>query len=252
MNKTYNINAMRPALVAAHNDNNRKAIDRQRVADTGVSLDYFNAYLKDVKSLQNACVDYVRLVKEQRTNDKITDKQIKAKRDRIFPLWKTLLECGEKDKLHKELHITEFDVDSLSTFSYQFVQSSKGTVEAETSEKLFRKNVEALLGCIIAKNTMLNDKERETLDSYYKAVRKIEQYNNRLDEIKGEIESFNKMKSLAEQKNEQNFVTFLQTQINNATDERAKIKESITDTKQKLAKVEGDAKSIERKLKTIK
>ena len=45
--KVYNINAMRPVLLAAHEQGNRRMIDKKFCAEHGVSEGYFKVYKKE-------------------------------------------------------------------------------------------------------------------------------------------------------------------------------------------------------------
>lgn len=58
--KVYNINAMRPVLLAAHEQGNRRMIDKKFCAEHGVSEGYFKVYKKNMETLFEAVSAYAR------------------------------------------------------------------------------------------------------------------------------------------------------------------------------------------------
>lgn len=170
---------MRAAIVKAHNDGNRKAIDRQRVADADVDNAVFLQWQNDVDKLHGVVFNYVSLKKDARFDASISEADVRAARELIFPKWKELLRYC--DSTPKELHVNESDVEDLYKFAWEFFNvEGKGTVETSSSPTEFRRNVEAFIGCAIAANKVMTLDDKTVIDKYQKAQRA---QANALDEI---------------------------------------------------------------------
>lgn len=250
MAKVKNINQMRKAVIKAHNANNSKAIDSQRVLDADIDNRYFIDWKKDVNNLRTQVLKYVRLQKSQRTDDTISDKDIQQERNKIFPLWKVLLSCCERTSNSSELHASEFDIDNLVGFSWIFTQSANGTVEAPQTEILFRKDVESLLGCIIAKNTMLTDVERDKLQRYCQLMKSIENVDNQLAGIDKEMETYKALREKVQ--NEPHFVEHIDNLIAGLEENKNTINSNLRKNKNELNGIKDDVRDIESKVKKIK
>lgn len=250
-NKVYNFNEMRKVIVLAHNMNNTKAITKDMVAGAGVHNDYFDWWKNDVKKLQNAVWDYVRAKKNQRYGDSdITDEAIKANYEKIFPLWKEILATGEKTKTAKELHVQLSDVEDLIGYVTEFMATSRGTIEHQVTDQIFRKKVESLLGCIIAKNAVLNDADRDILKEYQKQTRTIDQCKTRIEELEAGWKNLEELKR--KNASEKAFAEYLGKAINETKEELKAQKEKLATAEVELAKVSTDAKNIEARMKLAK
>lgn len=244
----YNINAMRPVIVKAHSADycNSKAITKEMVIGAGVGLDYFTRWQSDVNALRETVCEYVKLKHDHNAKEE----DVYAARERIFPKWKTILETGEADKTKKELHVIPYDVDSLVGYAEQFMATSRGTAITYTTQMIFRKYVEALLGCRIAQNAILSDADRDTLQAYYSAQRRIQNCIDTASELKTQKKSFELIKSDAE--NEPKFLKFIDRKIKEIEEQEKANGESRIKADEALAKVSKDAQLIESKIKTIK
>lgn len=249
--KVYNFNEMRKVIVLAHNSSNNKAISKDMCAGASVDIQYFNWWKNDVKKLQNAVWDYVRAKKNQRYGDTdITDEAIQSSYNAIFPLWKEILATGEKDKTAKELRVNPSDVEDLIGFVWEFTPTSRGTAENQVTDNQFRKKVEALLGCIIAKNAVLNDTDRDILKEYQKQTRVIDQCNDKIEELKVSQKNFEDMKR--KNAKEAAFVEYLDKAINEVKESIKANEEKKSKAEVELAKVSTDAKNIEARMKLAK
>ena len=246
--KTYNINAMRPVIVCAHGAEycNSKAITKEMVVGAGVDMSYFVKWQADVDALRETVCEYVKL----KHDTSAKDETVYASRERIFPKWKTILEAGENTKEAKELHVTPYDVDSLVGYAEQFMATSRGTMITFTTKQIFRKYVEALLGCRIAQNAVMTDGDRDTLQAYYSAQRRIQNCIDTASELKTQKENFELMKKDAE--NEPMFLAFIDRKIKEVEEQEKANSESRAKADEALAKVSKDAKAIEQKIKEIK
>lgn len=246
--KIYNINAMRPVIVCAHGAEycNSKAITKEMVVGAGVDMSYFVKWQADVDALRETVCEYIKL----KHDTSAKDENVYASRERIFPKWKTILEAGENTKEAKELHVTPYDVDSLVGYTEQFMATSRGTMITFTTKQIFRKYVEALLGCRIAQNAVMTDGDRDILQSYYSAQRRIQNCIDTASELKTQKENFELMKKDAE--NEPMFLAFIDRKIKEVEEQEKANSESRTKADEALAKVSKDAKAIEQKIKEIK
>lgn len=246
--KIYNINAMRPVIVCAHGAEycNSKAITKEMVVGAGVDMSYFVKWQADVDALRETVCEYIKL----KHDTSAKDENVYASRERIFPKWKTILEAGENTKEAKELHVTPYDVDSLVGYAEQFMATSRGTMITFTTKQIFRKYVEALLGCRIAQNAVMTDGDRDILQSYYSAQRRIQNCIDTASELKTQKENFELMKKDAE--NEPMFLAFIDRKIKEVEEQEKANSESRTKADEALAKVSKDAKAIEQKIKEIK
>ena len=246
--KIYNINAMRPVIVVAHGADycNSKAITKEMVVGAGVDLSYFTKWQADVNALRETVCEYVKAKHDHHAKNE----EVYAARERIYPKWKTILEAGENTKESRELHVTEFDVDSLVGYAEQFMGTTRGTMITFTTPQIFRKYVESLLGCRIAQNAVMTDGDRDTLQAYYSAQRRIQNCIDTASELKTQKESFELMKKDAA--NEPMFLKFIERKIAEVEEKEQANSESRTKADEALAKVSKDAKAIEAKIKVIK
>lgn len=166
-NHVYNFNALRPALIAAYQNGNTSAISEKFCKKLELPDYAFAAYNNLMGKLYNAVSDYVR-VKFDKSK---SDDEIKAVRNAIFPAWRALLECGEKDKFSKELHVREADIDSIvgygetfmaSTINYDLEKEFKSP-KAQATAKLayFRRDVETRIGITIHDTAVMTDEQRD-------------------------------------------------------------------------------------------
>ena len=167
---TYAVNAMRPAIIAAHKACNKKAISVEMALAGGATEERFNQWVQWVQNLRDVTVDYI-VLKHRKS---ATDKELSVARGRIFPAWRTILKVGEESTFHKNMFIRPEDIDSIVGYAETFIATSKGTAQAVTGKIVFRKQIEALLGCRMAGNEVMKDDDRDTLQEYYGAQRTLD------------------------------------------------------------------------------
>lgn len=254
--QVYNINALRPIIVAAHNGGNKRAITSDMVQGGGIDTSYFMAWKDDVNALRKTVADYIakkRAVKYGYTigGKDVTADDVAAAREEIFPKWKTILEVGEKSKFAKELHVNPDDVEDLIGFAWDFVDSGKGTIEAISTEQIFRKKVEALLGCAIARNAVLLDGDRETLEKYRSAQSRIQNAKDKADELAAEKKSYKLLLGDVPE-TETKFIEFLENHIKAVEDAETANETSKTKAEEDLAKVKAKATLVLNRIKLAK
>lgn len=173
----FAINAIQPALVKAHEDGNRHAITKKEAEDAGVLGVKFEQWCNWTNNLRDAVSPYVI----KKMDKDATEVQLQRLRGKIFPAWRKIVLCGEDDPVHPNLVVTSADVDSLVGFCETYFGTEKGTVWSVKSQKLFRKDVEAYLGCKIAQNAVLEDEDRDCIKDYQKATRAIKKAEEALN-----------------------------------------------------------------------
>lgn len=246
--KIYNINAMRPVIVKAHGADycNSKAITKDMVVGAGIDIGYFTKWQNDVNALRDTVCEYVKLKHDHNAKDE----EVYSARERIFPKWKTILECGENSKESKELHVTPYDVDSLVGYAEQFMATSRGTTITYTTKQIFRKYVESLLGCRIAQNEVLSDADRDILQAYYSAQKRIQKCIDTASDLETQKKGYELLKKGAE--NEPKFLAHINNKIGEIEDLAEANEKNRISADEALAKVSKEAKAIEDKIKTIK
>lgn len=173
----YAVNAMRGAIIAAHQTNNKKAIDRVTALAGGATDERFDQWVLWVDSLRDVVCEYVKL-KHLKAS---TPQQLASARGAIFPRWRSILRVGEESKFHRNMFVREEDIDSLVGFCERFIATDRGTQMTCTTKMIFRKYVESLLGCRIAGNALLSDADRDDILTYSSATKTVESISKRLD-----------------------------------------------------------------------
>ena len=247
-NKNYNFNAIRPLIVIAHNQGNKKPINKDMVDGAGIDARYFTQWQADVKALQKTVEDYVDKRKNGRFNAEITEGDIYAARERIFPKWKEVLHCAEKDKEARILHVDPADVEDLIGFAWKFMDTGVGTAECHVDEKAFRRQVESLIGCMIAEREMLTDHERDVLDKYNKATRKIQNCIDTLAELEKAQKDW-ELKKGELPESEALFGTYIDNQLRNIAEQIKVTKEQKYNAEMEEKAVSTEAKAIQLKIK---
>lgn len=204
--KVPNSNGMREALVLAHNSNNSKAIDNKMCEQAGVDKSVFDQWCIEVAgnqpdgmvlmesgekypSLYRVVKDYVdvKLSKDARIK---TDEKMAETYNAIFPVWRELLQSGEKGLYTCEIKVEKDDVESLIGYMEIFVPTARGTQRSVESKAIFRKWVEALLGWKMAKNEALTEDEALIVTGYEKAVSSRDTTKDTIADFKKRIKFF--------------------------------------------------------------
>ena len=248
--KINNYNAMRPALVASHNLGNKHALTAQEVACAGVQNLQFEAWKQDVNALRMVVAEYVTLKKNSRFDSSITEEMLTKAYNKIYPKWKEVLGAGEKSKVTKELRVNPRDVEDLVGFVWTFTVTSNGTVEAIVGEQVFRRKVEALVGCAIAKNAVLSDEDREINDKYRGAVKSLATAEDKIAEIEAIIKV--RKEDIEEHKDNEDFRDFLEKLLEA---DKATLKDAETrkqNAEAEIRRLEKRAQAIDAKVKRAK
>ena len=188
--KTQNnqtITGMRKALAQAHNDGNPKAINRDMANGAGADSTVFTEWVDMVeRRLYDVVADYVQAKKNSRWDSTITEAKLDALRSQVYPVWKEILAAGEEWKTKTKLRVTPHHVEDLVGFAWKFVRTGRGTAEAPEGKQVFRKKVESLIGCEMAKSQFLTEEEDKDIREFYGAQKAIDKYKDLIDEKKQE------------------------------------------------------------------
>ena len=245
MKKIYNINEMRQVLVNAHNDNNKKAINLDMVSGAGIDVAYFTKWKNDIEALRKITLAYVM----KKHDPAATNEEIDELRGKIYPKWKTILEAGEEKKTVKTFSCREYDVDSIVGYCETFVSTACGTAQAGTSETMFRKKIESLIGCKIAKNAVLNDTQRDTLDAYYKALSGLTRIENMIAEADKEK---NALSLILKENSSDDLKKYIESAIDDKNTLIKDLNEKKGEQEIKIKTLAPKAKAIELTLRKIK
>lgn len=249
--KKYNFNAIRPAIEAAWRTDNKKPISRDMLSTLGIDESYLIDWQSDVRALQTVVEKWVDLAWNAKFDEKITDADITAAKNLVYPKWKEILHCAEEKKLERKLKVSEFDIDALFKFAWDFKATGVGTALCHADTRQFCRKVETLVGCIIAQNAMLTDKERDILDKYNKALKSIESAVTRLREIEESRKQWELIQSQIPT-TEEHYIKFIKNQLHTLKDEEDAVKEKKVVAESNKASVAKDAESILNKIKYTK
>ena len=167
-------NAFRPAIIDAHNKGNRRAINSVDCEKLKVSKERLDQWKLVTENLQKTIWDYILI----RRSPEASAQEVEQKRSAIFPAWKEIIKTGEASMFHNRLHLLEADIEDLIGFAWVFMATEKGTVTASETKELFRKKVESLLGCLIARQDIMSEADAIVVTEYYKTARKIKSIKN--------------------------------------------------------------------------
>ena len=249
----YNINAIRPALIAAHNNGNKKNLTRDMLEGAGIQGEYFAYWQQSVETLRTKVVAYVNIAWNQKFDSKITAEQVSEARNEIYPAYKDILSQSEADKETKKLHVDETDVERLIKFAWNFTSAAGATTMVNVEKKKFRLEVEKLMGCIITQAEILSDSDRDKLNTYNKNAKSVEKGEDRIAEIKTSIKALEgardaKNNLLAELgitgKKAEEITSDITAQIVALNNERKALDQKISDAKAAMAEVADDVKAI--------
>ena len=254
--KTTNFNEMRPVIITAHKSGNRKAITRDMVQGAEIDIRFLNEWIRDVNELRATVKEYVKrkfALKYGYLLDgkEVTEDDLFASKELIFPKWKEVLQVGEESKDYKELHVDVQDVDDLISFACDYMDTGKGSCECVVTEQIFRKKVETLLGCAIAKNEILDDTDRDTLSDFRSAQNRVQKAIDKKAELETSKKSFDIiLKGLPD--TEKGFKKYLENKIAEIDAELKKNEVSKAEADADVKKFSHDAKAILNRIRYAK
>lgn len=229
--KTYNVNAMRPALKEAYENGNTKAISVKDCQALGITVGYFEIYKNNLENLFNALCEYSRI---KHTPDAKAE-DIANAYEQIFPLWKEAMSNAEKKKDSKDFSVDLRDVEDLLGFVQKFQNNSneKNAVKVWSMETftLFRRKVETMLGIKIAKAEVMTDAMRDYLRKEKALINKINNCNSAIDKAKADNDVLNGYLAKVTEKSAKDIFN---TQIKSNKAKISKNKETVKELQAKL------------------
>lgn len=171
---------MVPAIKMMHNTNNNKAISKDFAAGCGVAEDVFTSWTTWIHLLYVEVDPWV-----EKFNDKdATEEELQTIYKKIFPIWRQICRVGETDEVahfHNNMFVRESDVARICSFAAKHGKSANGSVDAKTGEKVFRKNIETMIGIRMAQNAILSMEDYDLIKKYESALNNAEKAENRLN-----------------------------------------------------------------------
>lgn len=167
-NNTATVNTafeVKSALILANKNGNKKAINASMAQEAGVDKIVLESWKIGVEKLRSAIAPYI-VEKGLKEPDA---KKLTKLRAKIYPCWEKLIKKGDAT-IVTDLRA---DVDSLIGFAETWVATPKGSVWAVDSPTIFRKSVEAYLGCKIVRNAVLQDADRDAIKATMSAENSI-------------------------------------------------------------------------------
>lgn len=165
----YATNAMRPAIIQKSLSGRVRAIDADFASECGVTKERLDDWCYNVDTLYNTAVEYSRALG--------TDQE-EARRQECWRVWKQIIRVGEGDIFHPNMFVREKDVENLRVLAAESCQEyvkGVGFIPTVRGKLQFRGIIEIRLALRIAGNAILNDTDKDILQSYQKAVKVIAQ-----------------------------------------------------------------------------
>lgn len=238
-----NFNHIRKALVLAHNSGNGQAINKALITGAEISMAVFDQWKQDVDALRKAVFEYVKLSEDGKHDDTIKETDVSTARNRIYPAWKRVLGGGETDDTVKELHASETDIEFLVGFATKWAIAGDVKVLTEQKSNPFRKAVETLVGWRMAANNVMTGETRKTLDTYYRAVKRIKKAND--DIAAAETAKKARQEELDKVKDNKELADYIKAEISKLDDVIAAAADVKKKAEKKRDEVADAAKEIE-------
>ena len=124
------------------------------------------------------------------------------------------------------------------------MDSGRGTVWHEVPEQIFRKKVESLLGCIIAKNAVMSSDDYEIVSSFKSAQRRIQQCIDKASELEIQKKGYVMTRNGLNEDVEKQYCEFLDNMI-------TRVEADIKANAESKAKAEADEKKYSKQATAI-
>lgn len=164
----YAINAIRPAILQRAITGNKRALRLRDAEDEGVREEEYKEWLNTVENLYEASKDFYEALG--------TEAEAEAEAE-VALRWKLCVQCGENDVLTPNMYIRPTDVHNCRVWATE-IDTKKvrgiGTVGVYTGKDKFRGIIETRIALRIAGNATLKDDDRDTIDTYEKACKAVD------------------------------------------------------------------------------
>lgn len=176
------------ALKNAHNQGLSKAITKEFAAGAGADVTVFDAWVYQIEQVLYPVVrSYVQMKIEKRYNPEIKSKDLEKARKEILPVWKIISLAGQDFDGTARIHISKEDVEELVGFAKKFVYRPTGVAETGMGTNQFRRLVESMLGCMMAKSHWCTEKDADIVKEYDRAVATCDNGEARINELKEQL-----------------------------------------------------------------
>ena len=151
----------------------------------------FEEWKKDIKALYDAALEYHKLFRKPTLTWTAEDTKAleEIEQKKILPAWANLLHAGEKSKESRELRILpgHDPMWVLRYISKIITVADIGSVDSDAGLDVFRKGIETEIGLRIAQNGMLSDEDRDIVERYQSAARRVSSCNTTAEELLKEL-----------------------------------------------------------------
>lgn len=171
----YAINAIRPAILQRAIDGSKRAIRLKDAEESGVRKEEYKEWLNTVENLYDASVEFYKSLG--------TDGEAEAEAE-VAKRWKLCVQCGESDVLTPNMYIRPTDVHNCRVWAAEIDTKNVrkiGTVGVFTGKDKFRGIIETRIALRIVGNAILDDDDRDTIDTYEKACKAVDNANKILN-----------------------------------------------------------------------
>lgn len=163
----YATNAMRPAIIARSLDGKKRAITPQMASEAGVSKETLDQWKYNVECLYKAALEYHEAIG--------TDSEAQAEQV-VWDCWRNILKAGEKVVLSPNMFVRQKDIENIRVYATALTEEhvhGVGFVATYTGLDKFRGKIETRLALRIAGNAILKDDDREVIQEFQKANRRV-------------------------------------------------------------------------------
>ena len=172
----------RKLLAYKWNKENRAALTNSDAEILGVGKVEFYHYKDQQKKFFEAVKDYFKAGAEDFSR---TDKELQGKLKKVYDNWRNLIEMIQKvDAEDSELiPFRKFDANQMLGVIRKKMFVGDRAIWGTEGEVAFRARVEDYLGSLVVRNIILDEKETETVDTYQRAIAKINSCDAKIAEL---------------------------------------------------------------------
>lgn len=172
----------RKLLTYKWNKENRAALTSADANVLGVGKTEFYHYKNGQKKFFDAVKAYCKAGMEDFSH---TDKELQGKLKKVYDEWRNLIEMIQKvDAADSEaIPFRKFDANQLIGVIRKKMFVGDQAVWGTEGETAFRAKVEDYLGSLVVRNIILDETETETVDTYQRAIARINSSDEKIKEL---------------------------------------------------------------------
>lgn len=170
--------AITPAIVRMHELGNNKAISKDFAAGCGTGETAYVSWVRHIEELYDLVAPWAAKFNDK----KATDEELAEIYKTVFPKWRMISRVGETEcNGHNNMFVRESDAVRICAFAVKHGKTDKGSIDVANGKKVFRKEIETMLGIRLAQNAIMTEDDYDTVKTYEKALSNKEKAENRLD-----------------------------------------------------------------------